>query len=88
LVLVVEIPVGSARVTEELWIGLKAKRFGLWGPFDKYIVARLPAKELRAELRRKGIVTLGDEDKAQVLARYVERQLNNGEALSEGVVLH
>jgi hypothetical protein len=61
VVLVVDVPSGAARVSEELWIGPKAKRLMFWGRFDGFILAELPAKELRAEVRRKGIVTLGDD---------------------------
>jgi hypothetical protein len=88
VVLVVDVPEGAARVTEELWLGPKAKRLAFWGPFDRYITAELSAKELRTEVRRKGIVTLDEQDKAQVLARYVAQRLHHGEPLSGGSILH
>lgn len=88
VVLVVDIPEGAARVSEELWLGPKAKRLALWGPFDKYITAQLPAKELRVEMRRKGIVTLDEQDKAQVLARYVAQRLHRGEPHNDRSVVH
>lgn len=88
VVLVVDAPVESARVSEELWLERSAKRYGVWGRFDEYIVAQIPAKELRAEVRRKGIVTLGVVDKAQVLAQYVARQLSVGHSRNDGSIRH
>lgn len=82
VVLVVDVPDGAARVSEELWIGPKAKRLMFWGRFHDFILAELPAKELRAEVRRKGIVTLGDEDKSLVLGNYIRERLSKGETLS------
>ena len=65
----------SGRVTEELYSldGKGPKRFMVWGRFDDLLVAEIPSKELRAQVRRKGIVTLPDEDKSQILEDYVER---------------
>jgi hypothetical protein len=88
VVLVVDVPVGSVRVSEELWLEQSAKRYGVWGRFDEYIVAQIPAKELRAEVRRKGIVTLDVVDKAQVLAQYVARQLSTGHARNDILTRH
>lgn len=70
MVLVLDVPDGAAGVSEELWIGPTAKRLVFWGRFDGFIIAELPAKELRARVRRKGIVTLPDEGKAFVLGKY------------------
>lgn len=88
VVLVVDVPVDSVRVSEELWLERSAKRYGVWGRFDEYIVAQIPAKELRAEVRRKGIVTLGAVDKAQVLAQYVARQLSTGHSRNDSSTRH
>lgn len=74
--LVLDVPDGAARVSEELWIGPKAKRLMFWGRFDDFIIAELPAKELRTEMRRKGIVTLSDEDKSCVLGNYIRRRVS------------
>lgn len=88
VVLVVDVPVDSIRVSEELWPERTAKRYGVWGRFDEYIVAHIPAKELRAEVRRKGIVTLGAVDKAQVLAQYVARQLGARHSQNDSLSRH
>lgn len=54
VLLVVDLPPeASARVTEELWPHPTGRRFMIWGAFDRYIRATIPAKELRADLRRK-----------------------------------
>jgi hypothetical protein len=76
VVLVVDVPDGAARVSEELWIGPKAKRFMFRGSFDDYLIGELPAKELRAQVRRKGIVTWPDDGKALVLGKYIEERLS------------
>ena len=60
---------------EELWLSTSAKRFLIWGPFDDFILAELPAKELRAHVRRKGVVAESDEYKAAVLRRAIEEHL-------------
>lgn len=88
VVLVVDVPVDSARVSEKLWLERSAKRYGVWGRFDEYIVAQIPAKELRAEVRRKGLVTLGVVDKAQVLAQHVARQLSTGHSRNNSLTRH
>ena len=49
----------------------------LWGgPFDPYIVAEIPAKELRAEVRKKGVRALPDGDKSRILVRYLEQRIS------------
>jgi hypothetical protein len=88
VVLVVDIPVDSVRVTEELWLEPNGKRYAVWGRFDECIIAQIPAKELRTEMRRKGIVTLGVADKAQALGRYMARRLSSGIQPSDGSGLH
>jgi hypothetical protein len=67
VVLVVGLDEGQARVTEETWPDASAKRIMVWGSFDDFIVAMIPAQELRAHVRRKGIVTSSDEHKAYVV---------------------
>jgi hypothetical protein len=81
VVLVLDVPEESRRLTEELWLGQKAKRFMLWGSFDEHIVTAIPAKELRAQVRKKGMVTADDEYKGRVLRAYVHERLRVGEAL-------
>ena len=77
VVLVLDIPVGSpgTKVTEELWLGVNAKRFMVWGRFDEFIIGVVPAKDLRAPIRRKGIVTSSDKHKAAVLKRELGERL-------------
>jgi hypothetical protein len=85
VILVLDVPDGAARVSEELWIGPKAKRLMFWGRFDDFITAELPAKELRAQVRRKGIVNLSDEDKSFVLGKYIRERLSERALHSERV---
>ena len=67
VVLVLDVPAGHRRVSEELWMESGPRRFMLWGTFDDFLVAELSAKELRAHVRRKGVVAASDEYKAAVL---------------------
>lgn len=64
----------KCRVTEEYWSPDSSgpRRLMVWGAFDEFIVAELPAKELRAQVRRRGIVGLPEADKAQILQRYID----------------
>jgi len=69
------VPDDPVRVSEELWLEPKAKRLMAWGVFDKYIRAIFPAKELRKEVRRKGIGSLSDQDKGTSLKYVIEQRL-------------
>ena len=90
IVQVVDVGVGASRVTEELWLNQGAKRFMLWGGFDDLIIGEIPAKELRAQVRQRGIITSSDTDKARVLRRYVlDYLLRSGVAVgSSGAPVH
>ena len=72
-------PDDPVRVSEELWLEPMAKRLMVWGVFDKYIRAIFPAKELRAEARRKGIGSLSDRDKGKILKSVIEQRLTMDE---------
>ncbi len=76
VVLVLDVPLGSPRVREELWLVTSAKRIMIWGAFDDFILAELAAKELRAHVRRKGVVAAPDDDKASVLRRAIMEHLS------------
>jgi hypothetical protein len=76
VVLVLDVPAGHRRLSEELWLVSSAKRFMFWGAFDDFLVAELPAKELRAHVRRKGVVAASDEYKAAVLRRAIKEHLS------------
>ncbi|MBN2194918.1 MAG: hypothetical protein JW751_19025 [Polyangiaceae bacterium] len=54
VVLVVDASAGGFRVSEELWVGPRARRYLISGSFEHAIVARIPAKELRAQVRQRG----------------------------------
>jgi len=82
VVLVLDAPVESPRVREELWLVTSAKRFMIWGPFDDFILAELPAKELRAHVRRKGVVAESDEYKAAVLRRAIREHLPRSRSIA------
>jgi hypothetical protein len=77
VVLVLDAPAESPRVREELWLGPRAKRFMIWGAFDDFILAEVAAKELRAHVRRKGVVAASDEYKAAVLRRAIMEHLSH-----------
>jgi hypothetical protein len=71
VVLVVDVTLGRPRVSEELWLVSSSKRFMIWDAFDEFILAELPAKELRAQVRRKGLAAASDDYKAPVLRRVI-----------------
>lgn len=82
VVLVVDVPDDHAKVSEELWLGAFARRFMFWGRFDEFISSVLPAKELRALVRKKGIAAAPPADKAGVLRRAIAEQLRRRQDLS------
>lgn len=79
VLLVVDVPEeAEVRMSQAMWFsdGPGPKRIMLWGAsFDPYIVADIPAKELRAEVRKKGVRALPDSDKSRILVRYLERRI-------------
>ncbi len=78
VVLVLDIPSGTLKVTEELWLGARgAKRFMAWGRFDAFLTAVLPAKDLRTVIRVKGVAGASDEYKALVLERAIRERLDD-----------
>jgi hypothetical protein len=83
VVLVLDAPAGSPRVREELWLVTSAKRFMIWGAFDDFILAELAAKELRAHVRRKGVVGESDEYKAAVLRRAIMEHLPRSRSIAQ-----
>lgn len=71
VLLVVDVPEQGLRVSEEYWHGVGAKRLMVWGKFERFIVAMIPAKELRAHVRKKGVVTTTEAFKSELLKRVV-----------------
>ena len=81
-VLVLDVPealmtVGSSsgiRVTQELWHidQPTPRRFVVWGRFEALLRAEIPAKTLRAEVRRKGIQGKPDHFKSSILRQFIE----------------
>ena len=65
----------ALRVTEELWLNGQAKRYMVWGKFDACIVAAIPAKDLRARLRREGMRNAPDASKARVLRIAIDEEI-------------
>ena len=90
VLLVVDVPEeAEVRISEAMWLsnGPGPKRIMLWGgPFDPYIVAEIPAKELRAEVRKKGVRASPDSDKSRILVRYLEQRISGtaGDAAAIG----
>ena len=80
LLLVVDVPEDAEIVVSEaIWSldGSGPKRYMLpGGSFDAYIVAQIPAKELRAEVRKKGVRALSDSEKSRILVSYLERRIS------------
>lgn len=76
VVLVLDVPPDTLEITEELWLGMPPKRFMAWGKFDEFITAILPAKDLRAVIRVKGLARADDEFKALVLERAIQERLD------------
>jgi len=76
VVLVLDVPdaVGSS-VTEESWFVDGAKRLMVWGTFDRWLTATIPAKELRSEVRKRGIAGLSPTGKGEVLKSAIARRL-------------
>ena len=72
VLLVVDVPEQGLRVSEEYWRGAGAKRLMVWGKFERFIVAMLPAKELRAHVRKKGVVTTSESFKSELLKRAID----------------
>ena len=79
VVLVLDTAEDGLKFTEELWLGMTAKRFMAWGRFDKFITAVLPAKELRALIRVKGVACSSDEYKAILLKRKSQERTAQAE---------
>ncbi len=78
VLLVVDVPRDQQRrVFEALWLGNHAKRLEIWGRFDELLVANIPAKELRAEVRQKGMSKLSDQDKGVHLEWVIKRRLGD-----------
>ena len=76
VLLVLDAPEDGLKFTEELWLGMTAKRFMAWGKFDRFITAFLPAKELRSLIRVKGVAGSSDEYKALLLKSKIHEQLD------------
>jgi hypothetical protein len=75
-VLVLEVePGANARVSEQLWSDSHARRLMVWGRFDGRLAGIFPAKELRAEVRKKGIRAASREYKAYVLESFIDKSL-------------
>lgn len=82
--LVVDIPADARiRVSEAMWSldGSGPKRYLLWGgSFDPYVVAQIPAKELRTQIRKKGTRTLPEAAKSRILTSYLEQRISGKQA--------
>lgn len=74
VLLVIDIDADSPKVREELWLGVPARRFMVWGGFDKLIAGAVQAKELRALVRKKGVGTYDDAVKARILKTAIEKR--------------
>ena len=89
VLLVVDVPEDAEiRMSDAMWSvdGSGPRRVMLWGcPFDPHIVAEVPAKELRAEVRKKGVRALPDSDKSRILVRYLEQRISGTLADSTAV---
>lgn len=85
VLLVLDVPAEAMEpgggVTEELW-GLDddgPKRFMVWGRFDEWLVATYAAKDLRAQLRERGLRNASHDDKSVTLKHLVREDLRRRE---------
>lgn len=80
VLLVIDLPDDAVetRLSEELWFDQRAKRWNVWGPFDAWITAILPAVEARAIVRTKGVRAASSEYQAMILRRAIEQLLDSG----------
>lgn len=81
VVLVVDIDpdehIEPAKLTQEFWFVRDAKRFMLWGRFDPFITAIIPAKDLRAQIRLHGLRNAWDDAKAPFFRAFIARELHD-----------
>ena len=75
VVLVIDVDTTSKHVSEGLWVGPKTKRY-LVRQYQDFVVAVLPAKELRAQVSRKGVASTTDAYKAEVLGSYIVQRID------------
>jgi hypothetical protein len=73
----------STKLTQEFWFVRDAKRFMLWGRFDQFLTAVIPAKDLRAQLRLRGARNALDETKAVILRSFIARELRDQQLRSQ-----
>jgi len=73
----------AASLTQELWLVPEAKRFMFWGRFDQFLAAVIPAKDLRTQLRLRGVRSASDEDKAVILRAFIARELRDRQLRSQ-----
>lgn len=71
VLLIVEVPEDLRRMSEETWIGGQVRRFQIRGKFDEFLIAQIPAKDLRAHLRRRGVSSGPLGDRVVVLESYL-----------------
>jgi len=76
-VLALDVPdeVAEVRIRKQLWLNDKAERLMMGGRFDHYIVAILPAKELRARVRAKGKAAMPDGYRSDLLRWAIDEAL-------------
>lgn len=77
VVLVLDLPDADGPVVREsLWSpdGAGPRRFGVVGDYDRWITAQVPAKELRALLRKPGRGKWSNEAKSGFLVREVDQR--------------
>ena len=75
--------IASMKLTQELWLVPEAKRFMLWGRFDQFITATVPAKDLRTELRRRGLRDARDDARAPHLRAFIASELHDRQLRSQ-----
>jgi hypothetical protein len=69
----------SIRVSKEFWLVNAGgpERYMVWGRFDDILLAEIPAKLLRAEIRRKGVRGQSEQFKKSVLKQFIEKYLHD-----------
>lgn len=75
VVLVIDVPADGTTVSAESWQSATARHFMVWGRFDKFFATSVPAKELRARIRKNGVAATLDQYNAEILKRAINERL-------------
>jgi hypothetical protein len=75
--LVIDLPDDDRRTHKALWFDDGPERYFVYGPFDRFFVARIPAKELRKIAGRKGGISAHREYRSYQLSSRIDEALKD-----------